>query len=194
MQKHTKLVVALVLFCSTVFTWAESVDLEKSKIAWEGGKVFTDSKHWGTVSIKSGSMSLESGNLHSGNLVFDMNSIVNEDVKGEWNAKLVGHLKSEDFFEVAKYPTSTVTVTKSSVSGNTAQVEADLTVKDQTHPITFIAERKGDKIVGNVTFDRTQWGVQYGAKSTFSVSDLAGKAKDKVIKDEISINFELAVK
>ncbi len=43
----------------------------------------------------------------AGNFVVDMTSITNNDLKDEgYNQKLVGHLKSDDFFGVEKYPTA----------------------------------------------------------------------------------------
>ncbi|MCA1751276.1 MAG: YceI family protein [Flavobacteriales bacterium] len=83
-----------------------TVDTKKSKIFWTGKKV--TGEHTGTLMIKSGSVELEDEKPTAVNIVFDLTTIVCTDLKdADTNAKLVGHLKSDDFFSVAKHPTGT---------------------------------------------------------------------------------------
>lgn len=60
-------------------------------------------------------MDLEYGQIVDGSFVVDMRTITNIDFKDPgYNQKLVGHLKSDDFFGVEKFPTATFKVTESS--------------------------------------------------------------------------------
>ncbi|MGZ5191758.1 MAG: YceI family protein, partial [Flavisolibacter sp.] len=81
------------------------VDTTASKIEWVATKV--SGYHTGTIHIKNGVLQSTGGNITGGNFTMDMNSIVVSGPKGsdpKGNAKLLGHLKSPDFFEVDKNP------------------------------------------------------------------------------------------
>src|SRR5436190_15100488 len=72
------------------------LDLANSRVVWKGKKV--TGAHNGTVALKSGQVELKNGQLTGGNFVIDMTTISNDDLKGETRDKLMGHLKSDDFF------------------------------------------------------------------------------------------------
>ena len=80
-----------------------SVDVANSKIMWEGSK--PAGKHNGTIDVKSGTVSVENGQITGGSFVIDMNSIIVSDLEGDQKAGLEGHLKGsgpkneDDFFE-----------------------------------------------------------------------------------------------
>ena len=123
-----------------------------------------------------------------------MNSIKVEDLKdAEWNGKLVGHLKNEDFFAVDKNPTATFVISsvkamKADANGNNAQVTGNLTIKGKTNPVTFPA-KVGVKdgvasASGIATIDRTKYDVKYG-------STLFGAAADKAIEDNFTLSFNV---
>lgn len=157
-----------------------SVDLTKSEMKWECSKVGSTT-HTGFVSFKSADLKMEKGIIKSGEFVIDMNSINDTDLQGEDKAKLEGHLKSDDFFSVTKYPTAKFVI--KSVHGN--KVTGDLTIKDKTNSVTF--EIKTDKkvTVGKVEIDRTKWGVVFNSGNFFK--DLG----DKVINDTIKFEFKI---
>lgn len=78
---------------------AYQVDVAGSKIEWTGAKV--SGKHNGTINLSEGTVYLKDNQLSGGSFVVDMNSIVDLDITDpEYNGKLVGHLKSDDFFAV----------------------------------------------------------------------------------------------
>ena len=54
-----------------------------------------------------------------------------------------GHLRSPDFFDVAKYPTLTFTSTKVTRSGDDVEVTGNLKIKDQEHAVTLRGEVTG---------------------------------------------------
>lgn len=194
-----KYFVALLVFALTglggsLLAQTYTVDAANSKLAWEGAKV--TGKHHGTINIQSGQLSLD-GETLSGEFAIDMNSIVNFDLEDpQWNQKLVGHLKSDDFFSVDKHPVSTFKIT------NVAQYEAkegeqathtitgDLTIKGITHQISFPAyvnfTENGVVAEANFAIDRTKWDVRFRSGSFFE------NLGDKLIYDDIK--FELNLK
>lgn len=122
------------------------VDTLNSRVEWKGFKVVKsdNTSHFGTIKFESGDLTMKDGKLESGKFVADMNSLTSEDLKddAEQLQKLNGHLKSGDFFEVEKFPTSSFEITK--VSDNNSgdyntTIDGNLTIKGITKPVKFNA-------------------------------------------------------
>jgi polyisoprenoid-binding protein YceI len=162
-----------------------NVNVEKSTIAWNGYKV--TGEHNGNVQLKSGSLEWEDGKLVGGNFVIDMTTITNNDLEGEWNQKLVGHLKSDDFFGVKTHPTATFTITKAIPYGTDGKykIVGDLTIKDITKEIKFNADVAETSATAEIIVDRSNYKVKYGSGSFF---DNLG---DKTIYDEFELTVNL---
>ena len=178
-------VMALTL-TSAVFAGNQKVDPSKSSVKWLGKKV--TGEHDGTINVKEGNLVVENGKITGGKVVIDMQSIVNLDLTDPgYNAKLVGHLKSDDFFSVATFPTAELVITK--VEGN--NFSGNLTIKGITNPTSFTATASKDgnstQYKGTITIDRSKYNVKYGSKSFF---DNLG---DKVIYDDFTLDFTLVV-
>lgn len=86
----------LVLNSAFIGDTVVKVDASKSKITWLAKKV--TGQHTGMIKVKSGSLKMNKGALSGGSFEIDMNSIECTDLQGEYAGKLVGHLKSDDFF------------------------------------------------------------------------------------------------
>ena len=123
-----------------------------------------------------------------------MNSIIVLDIEDpENNGKLIGHLKSDDFFSSEKFPTGEFKITEVSEvtdgSGNTHNIKGNLTIKGIEKNISFPANINiGDsKLTAAADFDidRTEYDIKYGSGKFFD--DLG----DKMINDNFNINFEL---
>jgi len=168
------------------------VDNAKSSFKWLGKK-FTG-EHFGTINVKSGSFAVDGGKLVGGSFVIDMNSIVCEDIKeAEYNGKLVGHLKSDDFFGVAKFPTANFKIVSATVkAGNKYTITGDLTIKGTTKRISFPAyvNVANGKVAAQATFaiDRSDFNVKFGSSSFF---DGLG---EKVIYDDFNVTLNLVSK
>ena len=185
----------LLLFVTTVFANAQtakiSLDKNSGEVIWRGEKV-TGKEHHGTISIKEGMLKVKDGELKDVEVTIDMTSINNQDIDSEkYKKKLEGHLRSDDFFSVDKYPTAHFkanSVVKSS-DKNKYYIEGDLTIKGKTHPIEFDAifnaEANSFTASAEVTFDRSKYNVRYGSDSFF---DNLG---DNMIYDDIELNIEL---
>lgn len=166
-----------------------AVDAKASMVEWKGSKV-TGSSHNGTIQVKEASVELDGDKLVGGQVVIDMNSIVNLDLTDKsYNEKLVGHLKSEDFFDVAKFPASTLTIKGSEIEKDGSyKVKGDLKIKNETHPVVFTAKLAADKKSAetNLVIDRTQWNVRYGSGKFFK------NLGDKMIADTMEFKVKLA--
>ena len=169
-----------------------AVDNQKSTFKWVAKK-FTG-EHYGTINIKSGSFVVDGGKLVGGSFEIDMKSIVCDDIKdAEYNGKLVGHLKSDDFFSVDKNPVSKFVITKATVkAGNKYTITGNLTIKGKTKAITFPAYVNvvDGKVAAQATFnvDRSDFDVKFGSASFF---DGLG---DKVIYDDFNVSLNLVTK
>ncbi len=188
-MKTFNYVLALGAFAAFAFTTpaekAEyAIDANQTTIVWTGAKV--GGEHTGNISIKEGGFTFDGDQLTGGTFVIDMSSITNTDLEGEYSDKLVGHLKSDDFFGVATYPTSKVVI-KSVVPQGPGQykVVADLTIKATTKEIKFPAsvEVSNGAVTAkaDITVDRSEYDVRYGSGSFF---DGLG---DKVIYDDFTL-------
>lgn len=184
MKILTVLFLALTLSASAQ---KNEVDINKSVVTWTGNKI--GGSHQGEMKIKSGYLELSNGNIVGGNVVMDMNSITNTDLKDEgYNKKLIGHLKSEDFFGVEKYPTSSFQITKASkFKDGKATLTGVLTIKDKSQNISFDVAKNGDTYTSQLKVDRSKFDVRYGSKSFF---DNLG---DKVIDDIFILDIQLVL-
>lgn len=175
---------------TSVFAGSQKVDAAKSSVKWLGKKV--TGEHFGAIAVKEGNLEVSNGKVTGGKVVIDMQSLTVEDIKDAGtNAKLVGHLKSDDFFSVASNPTSELVVTKVESNGNNHTFTGNLTIKGITNPATFTttSSKDGKSTVykGKLTIDRSKYNVRYGSNSFF---DNLG---DKAIYDEFTLDFNLVV-
>ncbi len=165
------------------------VDIHKSTVKWKGSKITKG--HEGFIQIQKGVLMIEHSTLVGGQISFNMKTITNSDIESEkYKAMLEGHLKSDDFFDVDKYPLSTISITKATkTEGNNYSIVADLSIKGITHPITFDAEVNINKVefvvAANIKIDRTKWDIVYNSGNFFK--DLG----DKLILDEIEFDILL---
>ena len=165
------------------------VDIHKSTVKWKGSKITEG--HEGFIQIQKGVLMIDHGTLVGGQISFNMKTITNSDIESEkYKAKLEGHLKSDDFFDVDKYPLSTISITKATkTEGTNYSIVADLSIKGITHSITFDAEVDIQKIAffakAKIKIDRTKWDIVYNSGNFFK--DLG----DKLILDEIEFDIHL---
>ena len=185
--------IAVLLSAFTVIKKELAIDTDASKIEWVGEKV--TGEHNGVVKIKSGGLEVEGDQITGGNFVIDMTTIDVQDLSGDTKGKLMGHLRSDDFFSVEKHPTATFKITsvnESKQEGATHFIAGDLTIKGKTNKITFPAtvSMVGSKINATAKFDldRTKWDIRYGSGSFF---DGLG---DKMIYDDFKIDLLLSTK
>lgn len=175
-----------------------AVDTEKSVVTWVGSK--PAGKHNGIIKISSGTLSVEDNMVTAGNFTLDMNTVesTDESMDAEKNGQLTGHLKSDDFFDVANYPEATFEIVSVDdianhasedalkLEGATHFVTGNLTMKDATKAVKFPAvigvSDGGVRAKALFHIDRTDWGMHYKSDKSFG---------DQIIHAKVQVGFEL---
>lgn len=160
-----------------------NVDLESSRVNWKGEMLGIYS-HYGTVDLESASLSMQGDMVSEGEFVIDLQTMVATDEnysEDRPKERLIGHLKSPDFFDVENYPTARFVITD--VSGGT--VTGDLTIRGNTHSETFdnvTIQKQGDTymVTGKLIFGRDKYDVNFETG-----------VQDRVLSDDIEIEVEL---
>lgn len=146
---------------------AETLPVAKdsSKIGFVGAKVTAE--HVGVFQDFDGKISLVGGKLEGGRVEFEVKpeSVI---IDGGL-PKLEGHLKSPDFFDVAKYPTARFVSTEikpgSNVPGMTHTVTGNLELRGTTKSVTFPARVEvapgAVKATTEFGINRKDFGIQY---------------------------------
>jgi polyisoprenoid-binding protein YceI len=126
-----------------------------------------------------------------GTVEVDMNTIEDKDLGAD--NKLVNHLKDPDFFDVRKFPFSTIIITKvASINGVHKIVTGNLTIKGITRPVTFPAKievKSGMvKANGKLSIDRSKWDVRYKSKKFYDI------LANQTISDSIEFHMKIVAK
>jgi YceI-like domain len=175
---------------------------ENSELFWRGTK--PAGQHTGTVDITKGFIYMKDNEITGGSFIIDLNTIVDTDLKNpEMNAKLVNHLKSADFFDVANFPFAGFEIvslesykTNAKSENNfepTHLVNGNLSIKGITKNISFpVSISMGNNSVIAISeefaIDRTLWNVNFKSKSVFA------EFKDDFIGDFINLRIETEFK
>ena len=122
---------------------------------------------WGLARVKGRFNALEGSGVVgedstvSGTLVFDAKSV---DTR---NKRRDAHLRSEDFFDVEKYPTFTYATTGASPTDDgQLKVTGSLTIKGQSRPLELLvttSQPAPDRAIltAEAEIDRRQWGMTW---------------------------------
>ncbi|WP_297338124.1 YceI family protein [Algoriphagus sp.] len=189
-----KLFNILVIALSTAFTLETAkipatVNLSESQVRWEASKV--TGTHWGYVPIKNAELDYSDGKIIGGTFDMDMVNLTVEDLTDpKSNGNLTNHLKSDDFFSVEKFNTSTFEITEAKTSNGTDYtISGVLTIKGISHPASFPAKVTvaGTTItaVGALTFDRTDYDIKFRSGNFFE------NLGDRMIYDEVKLDVKL---
>lgn len=143
----------------------------------------------GTIGSWSGTIVADPKNLGAGTveISLDMSTI---DTRNE---KRDGHLKSAEFFDVAKFPTATFKSTKVTAKGNDLTIVGDLTIKGVTKSITLKGEFMG--VAGEAVAGKQKAGFHAETKINrldYGVSwNRAAEGGGAVLGDEVEIEFNI---
>jgi polyisoprenoid-binding protein YceI len=165
------------------------VDTQASTLVWTAKKV--TGSHTGVVKLAAGELALEGKALKRGSFDIDLTSITVTDITDpQSNAKLVGHLKGEDFFSVNAFPKATFALTSAtSQAGTTHLVKGKLTIKGITNDVEFPASivKEGKKLTatGKIVVDRTKYDIRYRSANFFE------NLGDKAIENEFTLDIKL---
>ncbi len=162
------------------------VDTTATKLTWLAKKV--TGSHGGTIKVSGGDLNIDGVKVQSGNFTIDMNSMLIDEPGG--NPRLLGHLKSDDFFSVANFSTATFVITSvTQKSGNVNTVKGKLTIKGIVQEIEFPAEIgfSGNTMTAKakIIVDRTKFDIKYRSSNWFE------NLGDKAIYDEFELGLDL---
>ena len=178
---------ALLISVTAINTNAQNkkIDSKTSTIGWIGKKV--TGQHTGTINVKDGVLVFQKNKLKGGTITVDMTSINTTDLQsGKGKEDLDGHLKADDFFGTAKYPTAKIDFKLIADNGDGKYtVSADLTIKEITQPIKFDIVVNGKTANTTLKINRTKYGIKYGSGSFFE------NLGDKTISDDFDLNVSL---
>jgi len=165
------------------------IDTKESVVTWKGSNSF--GPHRGYVYISKGELMIENGQLMGGVVEVEMSTIEDESHRSDNN--LIKHLKDSDFFDVKKFPFSTIAISSvASINVEDKEITGNLTIKGITHPVTFpVKMEMKDGIVkssGKLVIDRTLWDVRYKSGKLFD------NLKDQAIADSIEFNIKIVAK
>lgn len=154
---------------------------EKSSIAWVGAKVTR--QHEGGFRNFDGRIEYTGGQPSRIAFEIDMNSVYSD------NERLTGHLKSPDFFDVARFPRATFVSTSigpaepGAPAGTTHTVRGILDLhgvkKEITIPVVAQQSPDGVRTTSEFMINRHDWGISYRG------------AADDLIRDNVVIKLDL---
>lgn len=170
---------------------------DESTVRWAGKKPLIEGYiNDGTIAVTEGSIVVVDQEAQ-GDFTIDMNTLVVSKTakKPGKESALEGHLKGDGWFDVAKYPTASFTIleVKKQPDSDTTfvyDVRGDLTMKGQTHELSFPAKIYTDSTglvhaEADFEFNRTTWGLTAGSASF--IDTLA----DNAVDDMVALSFEL---
>ena len=169
----------------------------ESHVKWKASHLGGVQPRFGKISLKSAEFLVNGGQLTNATVVIDMGAITVESFpEGSTDiAKLTGHLQSDDFFNIEKFPVATFELTKQETqSGNyNTKVTGNLTILDVTKSISFNANinTSVDKVSiksEDFSVDRTDWGLVYNTEGT------AGVPTNYLIANNIGFTIDVSVK
>jgi polyisoprenoid-binding protein YceI len=146
-----------------------------STIGFVGSKV--TGSHDGGFKKFAGKLNVTDGAVTAAEVKIDMESTWTD------NEKLTGHLKSPDFFDVAKYPTATFTTTDIKPSGAQKTVTGNLELHGVTKSVTFPADIQ---VADNTVTVKTEFAIN---RKDFNIN-YAGKADD-LIRDNVILKLDI---
>ena len=165
-------------------------EAESSSIHWECGWLGGNS-HNGDILLKEGQLSIKDNNNLTGSFLVDMTTIDCHDEKniGTKN-KIIGHLKSDDFFDVKNHQRAKLEIISSeNIGGNEFLFKGNLTIKEKTNFVQMKGSvqklNSGYSADINLVFDRSKYDVKYRSAAFFS--DLG----DRIISDDVFLNVKI---
>ena len=167
----------------------------ESVIRWTGRN--NNGCHHGLLTVSSGH--LDGTGEVSASFTMNMRSLRNLDLEGDaLHPVLEAHLNSDDFFFTALFPEAIFTTTRirlveqGEATRPNAMMQGVLTIRGIENEIAFPAHIRNLPdgrltVMGNLDFDRTQWGVIYGSSRFFQHLGY------HVVFDFISVDFRLVL-
>ncbi len=186
-MKLIAMTLALTLSLSSVALRAQKsatnlpIDTKETSLIWTGHAEVGTYAPSGTLAVNGGQVTFLGGRFTGAMMTIDMKSL------NQSNADLTHHLKGPDFFDVDRFPTSTLKLEQFDKSNGT--VSGTLTIKGKTStfrsPISLSSTGGQFMVSGKVTLDRTAYGIVYNSTNFFS------GLGDKAIRNTFDVEFKV---
>lgn len=156
---------------------------EGSRVEYVGAKV--TGKHAGGFGAFKGTVALVDGNPEKSQVTVDVDtaSLTSD------SDMLTGHLKSPDFFDVAKFPKATFTSTAIKAGGSggathtiTGNLDLHGVTKSISFPATIRTSGEAVEVDADFAINRKDFGIVYAGKP------------DDLIKDDVAIKLTIRAK
>lgn len=121
------------------------LDSEATTLKWKGIYADDSHSHNGTVKVSEGTVSYKGNTFEAGSFTVDMKTIESELTPETGSDKLIGHLSTPDFFNIAQFPNVEVKVNSVSdkeidatlkVAGKEIPAKMPVTVKKTDNKLT----------------------------------------------------------
>lgn len=194
MPKIISSLIVLLTFLSGA-AWGQknyTLNFESSGITWKIG--VTGSSHNGTIGIKGGQIYHDGNKITSAKFLIDMSTIKDLDLSKEKQPEIEEHIKSEDFFDVNKFPYATFSLDNLYThEDGITMVYGKMTIKGITNSISFPVRIKesGNQIyitAKDIVIKRADYGIEIKNKG------LKGKMEEMVINDDFKVSFSITMK
>ena len=171
------------------------LNVETSRLEWTGRNLL--SAHCGTLKLRAGHIEVRDGRPISGSFTVDMDSMQNLDMQDpKMREVLIWHLKSDDFFDVQRFPVAELQASKftpltgARLGNPNFEISGTLTLKGVSNEVTFpamLAPAADGLLAVDAHFDidRTRWNVLYGSGKFYE------KLGKHLVNDEISLALKL---
>lgn len=169
----------LLISTGSVLAQRYIADVQQSKLSWTGHAEVGSYAPTGTIQLRQGTVEVRNGQICRSRIDVAMRTIQHE------NGQMQAHLRGEDFFDAAAFPTATFVLQQISAG----QASGQLTIKGVTKPVSFpiLMTLAGGALYlkGQLTLDRTAFGINYNSSSFFS------SLGDHAIRNTFELTFDL---
>lgn len=168
-----------------------NVDTRASVVSWRGSMLLGANAHTGYIYFSRGELMVENDQFAGATLEVDMNTMEDDHHRADNN--LIKHLKDPDFFDVKKFPFSSISTSQvESTTGDDKKITGNLTIKGISNPVSFPAKLEiTDGMLnanGRLVIDRTKWGVHYKSGKFFDL------LADQTMSDSIEFQIKIVAR
>lgn len=186
--KYTIITLIAAAGLSAATLQAKDYQMTDHTIRWTGS--MPAKTHEGLLPLKSLDAEItDEGKVTSLTAVVDMTQINVTDLEGKSRDKLTGHLSSDDFFYVEKYPTATFVLDEH--KGD--KFHGTLTIRGVSKKVALPAKvighpDRGWILTGDFDYNRNDFGVDY---QNSGLLGLLNAAKSKLIDEMIDVSVQV---
>lgn len=169
-----------------------AIETENSSVNWIGSK--PTGKHYGSIPITTGTLSVENGKIEGGTITLDVTAIENEDLVDdvENHQKLLGHLKSDAFFDAENHPTATFEITSVEEFDPNDSIEVKEEYETEYAPAEadeHMVESPTHKITGNLTMRGNTKSISFPANVTMDGNTISARAKFNIDRTAWGLSY-----